>query len=140
MVVLTAPKAIVQIPELEHRSDRLRQREQSCARAVTDRPALVRRATRWATRQHRRPDAVIVGGEVSSNSSPSIFRSRIGRYGTSALDHPGLMPANLTTLPHFSVSSAISFSKSAGEPPSTLMPMSVSRPLNLGSASAALIS
>ena len=31
-------------------------------------------------------------------------------------DHSGLMPANLTTLPHFSVSSAMSLPKSAGEP------------------------
>src|SRR5262245_48987899 len=32
--------------------------------------------------------------------------------------HSALMPANFTTLPHFSVSSAMSLPKSAGEPPS----------------------
>src|SRR5499427_7833515 len=33
-----------------------------------------------------------------------------------------LMPANLTTLPHFSVSSAMSLPKSAGEPTSAVLP------------------
>jgi tripartite-type tricarboxylate transporter receptor subunit TctC len=45
-----------------------------------------------------------------------------------------------TTLPHFSVSSAISFPKSAGEPGSVMPPRSASRALILGSARAALIS
>jgi hypothetical protein len=31
-------------------------------------------------------------------------------------DYSGLMPANLITLAHFSISSSISFPKSAGEP------------------------
>src|SRR4051794_32429403 len=44
------------------------------------------------------------------------------------------------TLPHFSVSSAISLAKSAGEPVSTTPPASASRALNLGSESVALIS
>src|SRR6516225_11521925 len=43
------------------------------------------------------------------------------------------MPANLTTLAHFSVSSMISFSKSAGEPDNAEPPI-------VGSASAVLIS
>jgi hypothetical protein len=46
----------------------------------------------------------------------------------------------LITLPHFSVSSAMNLPKSAGEPACTKVPSSVSRALNLGSASAALIS
>jgi hypothetical protein len=41
-------------------------------------------------------------------------------------DHSGLMPVNFTTLPHFSVSSAISL-KSAGESASTSPPRSASR-------------
>src|SRR5262249_5129764 len=49
-----------------------------------------------------------------------------------------LMPVNLTTLPHFSVSSAISSPKSAGESASGALPRSTSRALILGSARAAL--
>jgi hypothetical protein len=55
-------------------------------------------------------------------------------------DQSGLIFAARITLPHFSVSSAMSFPKSAGEPASTVLPWSESRALNLGSASAALIS
>src|SRR5438445_11182459 len=44
------------------------------------------------------------------------------------------------TLPHFSVSSAMSLLKSAGEPVSGVPPRSASRALILGSARAALIS
>src|SRR5262249_32708003 len=51
-----------------------------------------------------------------------------------------LMPVNFTTLPHFSVSSAISLPKSAGEPASTVPPRSASRVFMLGSARPALIS
>ena len=50
------------------------------------------------------------------------------------------MPANLITLPHFSVSSAMSLPKSAGEPASTVPPRSASRAFILGSARPALIS
>jgi hypothetical protein len=57
-----------------------------------------------------------------------------------ARDHSGLRPANFTTLPHFAVSSAMSFPKSAGEPASNVPPRSASRALILGSASPALIS
>src|SRR6202040_3906612 len=65
------------------------------------------------------------------------------RYGTWRRDHPGqsaLMPTNFTTLPHFSVSSAMSLPKSAGEPASTVPPRAASRALSLGSARPALIS
>src|SRR5437773_7338538 len=58
-------------------------------------------------------------------------------YGISR-DHSGLMLAARMTLPHFSVSSAMSFPKSAAEPPSTVPPMSASRAFILGSARAAL--
>src|SRR5262249_58432857 len=51
-----------------------------------------------------------------------------------------LTPANLTTLAHFSVSSAISFPNSAGESASAAPPRSASRALILGSARPALIS
>ena len=52
----------------------------------------------------------------------------------------GLMPANFTTLAHFSVSSAMSFPKSAGEPGIGVPPRSANLALILGSARAALIS
>ena len=42
------------------------------------------------------------------------------------------MPANLITLAHFSVSSAISLPKSAGEPGSTVPPRSANRCLQFG--------
>jgi hypothetical protein len=50
------------------------------------------------------------------------------------------MPANLTTLPHFSVSAAMKRPRSAGEPGRMLPPRSMSRACRAGSASAALIS
>src|SRR5262249_46248262 len=54
--------------------------------------------------------------------------------------HCGLMPANLITLPHFSVSSTISLPNWAGDPGSGVPPRSARRALILGSASATLIS
>src|SRR5580700_337511 len=54
--------------------------------------------------------------------------------------YSGLRFANLTTLPHFSISVAMNFWKSAGEPVITMAPKSASLPLSAGSASAALVS
>src|SRR6516162_10998136 len=54
--------------------------------------------------------------------------------------HSGLMPANFITLAHFSVSSAMSFLNWAGDLANGVAPRSASRPINLVSASAALIS
>ena len=51
-----------------------------------------------------------------------------------------LMPANLTALAHFSVSSAMSFPKSVGEPGSTVAPKSAKRALIMGSARPAFTS
>src|SRR5262249_14555216 len=59
---------------------------------------------------------------------------------TSRCGHSGLMPANLTTLPHFSVSLAMSLPNSVGESGRTVPPSSVSRALTLGSPRPALIS
>src|SRR6202035_1064795 len=56
------------------------------------------------------------------------------------LDHSGLMPANLTTLPHFAVSSAINMANSAGELTRGVAPNSAYRSLKLGSTRTALIS
>jgi len=55
--------------------------------------------------------------------------------GSPLPDHSGLMPANLITLPHFSVSSAISLPKSPGGPASGVPPKSASLALSLESAS-----
>src|SRR5215472_16312619 len=69
--------------------------------------------------------------------------SRNGRYGIfgrDRADHSALMPANLITLAHFSVSSAMSLPKSAGEPASTVPPRSARRAFIVGSSRATLIS
>ena len=50
------------------------------------------------------------------------------------------MPANFTTLPHFSVSSAINLPNSADDPPNGVPPRSARRAFSFGSASAALTS
>src|SRR5215813_4948724 len=54
--------------------------------------------------------------------------------------HSALMPANLTTLPHFSVSSATNFLNSAVVIDIGSTPNSASRVFNLGSVTPALIS
>jgi len=54
--------------------------------------------------------------------------------------HSSLMSAARITLPHFSVSSAISLPKSVGEPGSPVPPRSAIRALIFGSASASFIS
>ena len=56
-----------------------------------------------------------------------------------APDHSALMLAARITLPHFSVSSAISFPKSPGEPERTVIPRSANRALTTGLARPALI-
>src|SRR5215472_15304592 len=55
-------------------------------------------------------------------------------------DQSALTPANFTTLAHFSVSLAMNFPNSAGEPDNAVPPRSARRALNWGSARAALIS
>ena len=54
--------------------------------------------------------------------------------------YSGLMPANLITLAHFSVSSPMNLPKSAGKPASTVPPPSTRCVLRLGSERPALIS
>src|SRR5262249_10374179 len=66
--------------------------------------------------------------------------SRNGYYGTSTWDQSALMPTDLITLAHFSVSSAMSLPKSAGETTSGVTPKTASRAFILGSARPALIS
>jgi hypothetical protein len=50
------------------------------------------------------------------------------------------MPANLTTLAHFSVSSAMNFPNSLGEPPNTVAPRFANCAFSFGSARPALMS
>src|SRR6266508_2990972 len=79
---------------------------------------------------------------------PSLTHSRLGAREIRRRDlmerrrerHSGLMLAARITLPHFSVSSAMSLLKSAGEPTNAVPPSSASRALILGSARPALIS
>src|SRR5262249_3106906 len=68
------------------------------------------------------------------------LNSRNGRLWNVRLHQSALAPDNLTTLPHFSVSSAMSLPKSAGEPGRTVPPRLASCALNLGLARPALIS
>src|SRR5215831_5627183 len=64
-----------------------------------------------------------------------------GIYGNVPVGgHFGLMFAALITLPHFSVSSAMNFPKSVGDPIKTVAPRSAKRALILGSARPELIS
>src|SRR5262252_5215687 len=77
---------------------------------------------------------------TSESVSPLARDSENGIYGMSAAAYSGLMLANLTTLPHFSVSSAINLPKSDDESDRTVPPKSASRVLIFGSARPALIS
>src|SRR5262249_18151288 len=76
---------------------------------------------------------------VGAGRHPTFAERALRNIGQNS-DHSGLMPANFTTLPHFSVSSAMSLPKSADEPASTVPPRSISRALTLVSARPALIS
>src|SRR5262245_16511846 len=70
-----------------------------------------------------------------------LLRFVNGIYGICRLlrrHYSALIPANLITLPHFSVSSAMSLPKSAEEPARIAPPKSASRILIVGFANAAL--
>src|SRR6266480_629328 len=81
------------------------------------------------------------GAVLVKRADMTALVSRNGRYGMcSRADHSGLMLAARMTLTHFSISSAMSLPKSAGESESAVAPKSASCALILGSARAALIS
>src|SRR5262249_60425898 len=80
------------------------------------------------------------GGPLHTPPPPPPFAERDLWNIRAFPPQSALMPVNLTTLPHFSVSSAISLPNSAGEPASTVPPRSASRVFILGSARPALIS
>ncbi len=81
-----------------------------------------------------------VGHDPQRRFAASIDALRKGQYRAGLPNQSGFAPENLTTFAHFSVSSAISLPKSAGEPGSGVPPNSASRALILGSTSPALIS
>src|SRR5262245_24239539 len=76
----------------------------------------------------------------SGHSTTLRSPSRIDTLWNIGAVHSGLIPANLITLAHFSVSSAMSFRKSEGEPARVMPPISARRALILGSARPASIS
>src|SRR5262245_50969764 len=77
--------------------------------------------------------------KTHSGHRDAFAERELRNIGRDCADHSGLMFAARITLLHFSVSSAISFPKSAGESASTSPPTSASRAFSLGSASATLI-
>jgi hypothetical protein len=90
-----------------------------------------------------RPSFCNLAGELSVGRAegPAFFRSSVDADGRRrSAGHSTLAPENLTTLAHFSASSAISFPKASGEPGSTVPPSAASRAFSLGSASPALTS
>src|SRR5262245_4082868 len=79
-------------------------------------------------------------GEMQKLSAGKYHSALPAFQATVSRHHSGLILAARITLPHFSVSSAISLPKSAGEPTNTVPPSSASLALILGSARPALIS
>jgi hypothetical protein len=65
------------------------------------------------------PARILHSFHVVSSMAACILRPQLGPE-RSPTNHSGLAPDNLTTLAHFSVSAAMSLSKSAGEPGSTV--------------------
>src|SRR5207248_2779513 len=88
----------------------------------------------------RHPRAKADARDVPSRVAGFAYRDlwNVGRDFPA--DYSALAPENFTTLAHFSVSSAMNFPKSAGEPEIAVAPNSEIRALILGSARAALIS
>src|SRR5262249_25039219 len=78
---------------------------------------------------------------VGAAERPAISRNgTLWNIGIALPRQSALMLAARITLPHFSVSSAMSLLKSAGEPASAELPKSASCTLIFGSARAVLIS
>src|SRR5262245_14713742 len=78
--------------------------------------------------------------QLVSTQSPAIRGMDVTEYLVGLPHQSALMFAARITLAHFSVSSAISLPKSAGEPDNAEPPTSASRALNVELASAVLIS
>src|SRR5262249_33743182 len=104
----------------------------------TQRPRRVGLRPRDARHGRQRGSACCQMQKISAGK----FHSALPEYGRRSAfrHHSALMLAVLITLPHFSVSAAMKFAKSPGEPGRTMPPSSVSRALKGGSARLALIS
>src|SRR5436190_16055045 len=91
--------------------------------------ANVRATVRSAPEAHLRHELDKAGRSPTADLGHLRLRisGTYGMAGSGLFTYSGLIPANLTTLPHFSVSSAINLRKSAGEPASTVPPSSTSR-------------
>ena len=76
----------------------------------------------------------------SGHRTDGIRGTKFKEYWYGLPNYSGFIPANLTTLPHFSISAAMSLPKSVGDPGSTVVPRSASLAFILASARAALIS
>src|SRR5262249_59616538 len=76
----------------------------------------------------------------STQTRPAIRGTDFTECHLGLPDHSALMLRARMTLPHFSVSSAMSLPKSGGDSASASPPRSASRALSLGSARPALIS
>src|SRR5262245_50850685 len=139
--------------------ERIVRRERAGVHGVSDSPAPAELHGANVHLVHLRGDdrAVALLDEHTGNAAPAEL-ARKGEAHRSAPDdqnasvmhapapfwrigpYSGLMPANFTTLPHFVVSSAMNFAKSAGEPTNGAAPRSARRPFTFGSARPALIS
>src|SRR5262249_35340422 len=91
-------------------------------------------------RTARRTRGVSLDHLVGVARALAIRRTDFMEYRRRAEHYSALMLADLITLPHFSVSSAMSLPKSAGVNASVVTPKSARRALNFGFARAALIS
>src|SRR5439155_24645119 len=80
------------------------------------------------------------GAVLVKRADMTALVSRNERLWNVRRHHSALMPAARITLPHFSVSSAMSLPKSAGEPGRTVPPRSPNRAFILGSARPVLVS
>src|SRR5262249_33543854 len=96
------------------------------------------RAARARMAAGARPLHCLGGASVARGREPVERRVTTLRVGS--LDYSAFAPEDLTTLAHFSVSSAMNLPKSEGEPANTAAPRSANRAFNLESARPALIS
>src|SRR5262245_55927532 len=119
-------------------STSLRKRPKYCV-ASKGRDVPQAAVSRCSNRAHRRP-GYLFDHLVGTAERPRFLLT--GDYGISHGDVPGysgFAPENLTTFAHFSVSSTMSFWKSAGDPARGVPPRSIRRARIWGSTRPALI-
>src|SRR5262249_11886276 len=86
----------------------------------------------------RRRTQIQADGTCRECDEPTFLPN--GIYGMSVVGHSGLMPANFTTLAHFSISSAMNLPKPAGQIAKAAEAKFANRASMVGSARTALIS